>query len=331
MIARHAPNTHSVSCPENARVNPGLIWVDESSAADAIASQVAAGEMTTDEAANLRKFANDGYCILTIDFTAADAAEFDREVDRLWREKPPNIAFAYDSPPLRFSAADESRQRRPRYRIHDIHSRFELAKRLYLEPLLHRYASLILGERAVATQSLFFEFGSQQVLHRDSIVVPTPKFGELVAAWIALEDIDPQSGALAYVPGSQKIPFYEFAPGEYMFDGRRMGDREAGAAMAFHDEECKRRGLEPKLFLARRGQVLFWHSALLHGGGPVGNERLTRKSLVVHYSTLSHHATREMAVAEEGGETVWTTSEMLSRDGALGFGNPLDGKFAYQR
>ncbi|HEX9502041.1 MAG TPA: phytanoyl-CoA dioxygenase family protein [Thermoanaerobaculia bacterium] len=312
-------------------MNPGLIWVDESSAADAIENRVAAGEITPDEAANLRKFAEDGYCILSIDFSVADAAEFDREVDRLWREKPPTIAFAYDSPPLRFSVADESLQRRPRYRIHDMHSRFELAKRLYLHPVLHRYASLILGQRAVATQSLYFEFGSQQVLHRDSIVVPTPKFGQLVAAWIALEDIDPQSGALAYVPGSQKIPFYEFAPGEYMFDGRRMGDREASAAMAFHDEQCKRRGLEPKLFLARRGQVLFWHSALLHGGGPVGDEHLTRKSFVVHYSALSQQSTRETAVAEEGRESVWTTSKLMSRDGAVGFANPLDGELAYER
>jgi ectoine hydroxylase-related dioxygenase (phytanoyl-CoA dioxygenase family) len=312
-------------------VNPGLIWVDDSSAADAIDSRVAAGEITAVEAANLRKFVDDGYCIVSIDFSADDAIEFDREVDRLWREKPPNIAFAYDSAPLRFSVADESRQRRPRYRIHDLHSRFELAKRLFLHPQLHRYASLILGERAVATQSLYFEFGSQQALHRDSIVVPTPKFGELVAAWIALEDIDPQSGALAYVPGSQKIPFYEFAPGEYMFDGRRMGEQDVRAAMTFHDDECKRRGLQPKLFLARRGQVLFWHSALLHGGGPVGDDHLTRKSLVIHYSTLSHHPTRETAVAEEGGETVWTTSELLSREGAVGFANPLDGKFAYRR
>src|SRR5205085_22775 len=239
------------------RVNPGLIWVDEPSAADTIEREVAAGEITSEEAANLNKFANDGYCILTIDFSAADAAEFDREVDRLWREKPPDIAFAYDSPPLRFSVADESRQRRPRYRIHDIHSRFELAKRLYLEPLLHRYASLILGERAVATQSLYFEFGSQQVLHRDSIVVPTPKFGHLLAAWIALEDIHPASGALAYVPGSHKIPFFEFAPGEYMFDGRRMGDREARAAKDFNDAESKRRGMQSTIFIARRGRVLF--------------------------------------------------------------------------
>jgi len=199
--------------------------------------------------------------------------------------------------------ADEGRQRRPRYRIHDLHSRFELAQRLYLHPLLHR----------------------------DSIVVPTPRFGHLVAAWIALEDIKPASGALVYVPGSQKLPFYEFAPGEYMFDGGRMGDREARVAMEFHAEESKRRGLEPRLFLAPRGEVLLWHSALLHGGAPVTDESLTRKSFVVHYSTVRHHPTREMAVSEQGGETVWTTDALLSRDGCVGFANPLDGTFAYRR
>ncbi|HJT16963.1 MAG TPA: phytanoyl-CoA dioxygenase family protein [Thermoanaerobaculia bacterium] len=310
---------------------PGSIWLDEESAADAIASRAAAGEITATEAANLRKFADDGYVILSIDFSAADAAEFDRQIDRLWREKPPNISFAYDSPPLRFSTADEATQRKPRYRIHDLHSRFDLALQLYLQPLLHRYSTLILGEPAVATQSLYFEFGSQQVLHRDSIVVPTPRFGHLIAAWIALEDIDPQSGALAYVPGSHKLPFYEFAPGEYMFDGRRMGAAEAQAAMKYHDEECARRGLAPELFIAKRGEVLLWHSALLHGGGPVGDDRLTRKSFVVHYSTMRNHPTREAAVAEEGGETVWTTRELVSRDGCFGFANPLDGTFAYRR
>lgn len=312
-------------------MNPGLIWIDEPSADAAIAGCLSAGDISETEAVNLRKFADDGYLILSIDFSAVDAAEFDGQIDRLWREKPPNIAFAYDSPPLRFSVADEQRQRRPRYRIHDLHSRFELARRLYLHPLLHRYASLILGEQAVATQSLYFEFGSQQVLHRDSIVVPTPRFGHLVAAWIALQDIDPASGALAYVPGSQKVPFYEFGPGQYMFDPRRMGDGEIRAAMDFHDAESRRRGLESKLFIACRGQVLFWHSALLHGGGPVGDERLTRKSFVVHYSTLAHHPTRETAVSEEGGEAVWSTRELLSRDGCFGFANPLDGTLSYRR
>ena len=162
--------------------NPGLIWLDESGAGRAIDEKLRLGAITGDEADNLRTFAADGYFLTKVGLSAADAEQIDRDVDRLWREKPRNVSFAYDSPPLRFSDSDERAQRRPRYRIHELHAASRAALRLVLDPVLHRYASLILGETAVATQSLYFEFGSQQPLHRDSTVVPTPEFGALVAS-----------------------------------------------------------------------------------------------------------------------------------------------------
>jgi phytanoyl-CoA hydroxylase len=298
---------------------PGELWIDREDAEEAITHRC----LTEEESANLRKFARDGYFITHIDLTELDASKIDADVNRLWREKPRDVAFAYDSPPLRFSTADQAAQRKPRYRIHDMHSVSAVARSLYVHPTLIRYASLILGEEAVATQSLYFEFGSQQPLHRDSIVVPTPVFGRLLASWIALEDIDPRSGALMYVPGSQKLPFYEFEPGQYMFDGRRMSADQAIAAMRFHDEESERRGLKPHLFEAKRGDVLIWHSALLHGGGAVGDSKLTRKSYVVHYSTLRQHPSREITVVDDGRESVYTTRKLI--DGR-GFDNPLNGE-----
>ena len=311
--------------------NPGRIWLDESSAADAVAERLRLGTISEEETANLRKFAADGYFITRVDLSAAEADEIDRDVDRLWREKPTNVAFAYDSPPLRFSLSDERAQRRPRYRIHELHAASRAALRLVLDPILHRYASLILGETAVATQSLYFEFGSQQPLHRDSTVVPTPEFGALVAAWIALEDITPESGPLAYVPGSQKFELYPFRPGEYCYDPSRHSGQDVEAAVNFYDEQLRRSGLPTHHFLAKRGEVLVWHSALMHGGAqPLSPER-TRKSLVVHYSTLRTQPTRLCAVREDGGDSVFETSEILERGGAYAFMNPLDGKFLYRR
>ena len=315
--------------------NPGLIWLDEDSARRAIAVKARAGEITAEEQQNLEKFAADGYFILKIDLTAEGALLLEADVDRLWSLRPENIAFAYDSPPKRFSVADPAADRKPRYRIHELHAASEVALRLYLHPLLHRYASLILGETAVATQSLYFEFGSQQPLHRDSTVVPTPQFGRLVAAWIALEDISVESGPLAYVPGSQRFPFYDFGRGEYTYDPSRHTPADVTAAMAFYDSELQRSGLPTRQFLAKRGEVLIWHSALMHGGAPPLDESHTRKSFVVHYSTLSTQHTRECAVSEtldgEAGESVFTTSRILERDGAYGFANPLDGTLAYRR
>lgn len=307
---------------------PGAIWLDEPNAHEAI-DRLA--DLTSEEAANLHKYADDGYFTMTVDVSAEEAKAFDDDVNRLWREKPADVAFAYDSGPRRFTDSIEAEHRRPRVRVLDMHSASDVALKLYLDPQLVRYASLIMGEPAVPTQSIYFEFGSQQALHRDSIIVPTPRFGQLLAAWIALEDIDVRSGALAYVPGSQKMPFYEFAPGEYMFDGRRMSGAEAEAAMRYHDEEAARRGLQPKLFTPKRGGTLIWHSALLHGGGAVDDDRLTRKSFVVHYSTAQHHSTRDGAVAIAGGEAVYTTSRMLTRNGVSGFDNPLRGTLAYNR
>ncbi len=314
---------------------PDLIWLDSPDAERRIAERAAGGELTAAEEANLRKFAADGYFTMQLGVSAADAAAIDRDVDALWETRPGDVAFAYDSPPRRFSAAVAAAHRKPRYRIHELHSASATALRLYLDPTIHRYASLILGDTAVATQSLYFEYGSQQALHRDSVVVPTPQFGRLVAAWIALEDITPESGPLMYVPGSHRLPFYEFRPGQRVYDPSVHTAAEVEAAMVFYSSELEKRDLPVRHFLARRGEVLLWHSALTHGGAPVTEPGSTRKSFVVHFSTLRDHPTRECAVAEvvdgASGESVFTTSEILERGGAFGFASPLRGKPLYRR
>ncbi len=315
--------------------NPGLLWLDERSARREIDRRAHAGQLADEEVENLVKFARDGYFITSVELSEEGARAIDGDVDRLWSERPPNVAFAYDSPPLRFSSASAAEQRKPRYRIHELHAASEEALRLFLHPRLHRYASLVLADTAVATQSLYFEYGSQQMLHRDSTVVPTPEFGRLVAAWIALEDIAPEAGPLAYVPGSQRFPFYDFGKNEFTYDPSRHTASEVDAAVKFYDAELARSGLPTRQFLAKRGEVLIWHSALMHGGAAVTDEKRTRKSFVVHYSTLATQRTRECAVREvvdgRDGESVFSTSEILERDGAFGFANPLDGKFLYRR
>jgi ectoine hydroxylase-related dioxygenase (phytanoyl-CoA dioxygenase family) len=41
--------------------------------------------------------------------------------------------------------------------------------------------------------------------------------------------------------------------------------------------------LQPHYFHAKKGDVLIWHANLLHGGSPINNPLLTRKSMVAHY------------------------------------------------
>lgn len=108
-----------------------------------------------------------------------------------------------------------------------------------------------------------------------------------------------------------------------------MGPEVVEKGLAWEAEQERRRGLEPRLFTAKRGEILLWHAALRHGGSPVNDESLTRKSFVVHYSTRSTYDRRSITVGEpeEGGERwqVLETREILERDGARGFRSPMLG------
>jgi ectoine hydroxylase-related dioxygenase (phytanoyl-CoA dioxygenase family) len=48
-------------------------------------------------------------------------------------------------------------------------------------------------------------------------------------------------------------------------------------------EIIAKNGLQPKVFLPKKGDVFIWHANLVHGGTPVRNTALTRKSMVIHY------------------------------------------------
>jgi hypothetical protein len=48
---------------------------------------------------------------------------------------------------------------------------------------------------------------------------------------------------------------------------------------SYLDQAARGLGLEYELFMAKPGDVLFWHSALVHGGAPRLKPQATRRSL----------------------------------------------------
>lgn len=315
---------------------PSSLWIDLPDALDRLEARRRSGEIASGLAASLAFFISNGYVVLDLDVEEAILDEVVDAADRAWREKPADLAYAYDGPARRMTHAEEARERRSRYRIHDLHSHSDAARELYLAPQLHDFVRVALGEEVVAIQSLFFEYGSQQLLHRDPVVVPIGAPGHLIASWIALEDIHPDCGPLVYVPGSHRLPYFELAPGEYEYDGRRMGPEVVEKGLAWEEEQYRRHGLERQMFTPKKGQALLWHASLSHGGSEVRDESLTRKSFVVHYSSRSTYPERSITIAEpddggEGGEggdrqVVLATEELLEKDGRLGFQNPMLGR-----
>jgi ectoine hydroxylase-related dioxygenase (phytanoyl-CoA dioxygenase family) len=41
--------------------------------------------------------------------------------------------------------------------------------------------------------------------------------------------------------------------------------------------------LQQEKFMAKKGDVFVWHANLLHGGSPINNPALSRKSMVLHF------------------------------------------------
>ena len=56
-------------------------------------------------------------------------------------------------------------------------------------------------------QTITSHKGSQQQEHSDSIHMTTYPIGYLTAAWVAFEDIHPDSGPLVYYPKSHRLPY----------------------------------------------------------------------------------------------------------------------------
>jgi hypothetical protein len=152
----------------------------------------------------------------------------------------------------------------------------ELARECFFRnPELTNLLSFLLGRRVIPFQSLNFTRGSEQRAHSDAIHMTTQPQGFLIATWIALEDIDEGSGPLAYYPGSHRLPFVsteDYNSGNGTFTIGSDSNRHYEDKI---EEIIAQKGLEKRVFLANRGDVLIWHSNLLHAG-----TRITREESV---------------------------------------------------
>jgi ectoine hydroxylase-related dioxygenase (phytanoyl-CoA dioxygenase family) len=114
----------------------------------------------------------------------------------------------------------------------------------------------------------------------------------LAAFWIPLEDIHTDSGPLVYYRGSHdvsKVGFFDWGSG-YINNFDRFNSKEQVSSYAkFLELKVKDMNFKPLYFLPKKGDLLIWHGALIHGGSPIKNRNLTRKSFVGHFTSLDSH------------------------------------------
>ncbi|MEL7035960.1 MAG: phytanoyl-CoA dioxygenase family protein [Cyanobacteria bacterium J06592_8] len=246
-------------------------------------------------------------------------------MDNLWQNPPNDLLVAVrGNRPQPFSELRDKSCRGVGVRLLDIHSHSESAKQLYLHSKLHRYCQLIYNQKPVATQTLYFEYGSNQPLHRDPFYVITNPPSNVLASWIALEDITADSGPLNYVPESHKLPYYRLKTGDIILNDFKVTQQEKDQSYTYMYEMMDKYKLQKKPFYAKKGQAFLWHASLVHGGSTVENPSQTRKSLVTHYDIFINHPSQSQRVFFESKKpSIVTTQKLAEKDGWIGFENPF--------
>lgn len=129
--------------------------------------------------------------------------------------------------------------------------------------------------------------------HQDDYLNPPYINSWYAAVWIALDDIHPDCGPFEFIPGShvwplmkrQKVRLY-LTPEERESEGwPTLAERFVNSVA---EKEIERRRIAPDRFIAHKGDVLIWHGRLMHRGSYANVPGMQRKSLISHYSGLSH-------------------------------------------
>jgi hypothetical protein len=189
---------------------------------------------------------------------------------------------------------------------------------------LHHLLTDLLGEE-MGLQFTLNAFGSSgRGWHQDDYFNPQDSMGRHAAIWMAMGDIDPDSGPFEFVPGSHKWPCLRrekiwtwLKPGvaangiEWMLASENIVVKAA-------DEQIKATGSEVVQFDAKKGDILIWHSKLMHRGSIPKNQKLLRPSLICHYRSLRCWRDFSADITRHGdGGYFWENSqigEVLSED-----------------
>jgi len=232
----------------------------------------------------LKHWNQKGYLVLRNCFSQAEMSTAREFLEQLWVDRPQLTIDTY----LGTKHPDSGRQifshvandaRNYVYKLNDAYLEFSYVRDLALADRITSTLKQLIGEKPCICNSLIFERGSQQELHVDTYYMPPSHGGKLIVTSICLEDVHPDAGPVQYIPGSHLLPQYRNPEG-----GRHVrssaDQQEANVMMA---EKLSQFGRQPETFLGKAGDVLIWHEELAHGGTPILDMSLTRKSLVTHY------------------------------------------------
>lgn len=134
---------------------------------------------------------------------------------------------------------------------------------------------------------------TQRDWHQDDYLNPDFVNSWYCAAWIALEDINPDSGPFQYVPGSNRWNVIRrekvlAAASPLQRDEKHWPNLTQGFVSDACEDEIRRTNSIVETFYAKAGDVLIWSGRLVHRGSVPNVPGTPRRSLIAHYSAITH-------------------------------------------
>jgi len=258
-------------------------WLDVNESATVVSTKKSFHYFTPEVQQQLIGWSTKGFLHLNNYFSSEQVDEVNKAVDELINQK--HLPVTHDN------------------KVMHGHKHSPVIKQMMQDEGLKKLLSFVLDKEVMPFQTLNFVKGSGQRAHSDSIHMTTYPLGYLIAAWIALEDIHPDSGPLFYYPGSHKLPYLLNDEFENYSTKLKLGSKQYSDYEDVTEEILSQNHFPKEVFLPKKGDVLIWHANLIHGGSPVANPSLTRKSMVVHYYAKDvikyHEITERPSLMEE--------------------------------
>jgi ectoine hydroxylase-related dioxygenase (phytanoyl-CoA dioxygenase family) len=240
-------------------------WFDRADARAIVQKRARVGDISGKRATQLDAFVSDGFLVIENALDVEELAAATAAVDDI-------VATSFGG----YSWGSSQR-------VEHAHRHYPaMATVTRASKVLDFLQDLFVAEPKVC-QTLTYIFGSQQGSHQDTIHLTPFPAGYMCGVWIALEDIQPGSGELAYYPGSHRLE-------RVYMDSVGCPKVENGDWSTFAKTVVPRwegmlldGGFEQRRFLPKAGTALIWHENLMHRGLPRVDMSLSRRSVVTHY------------------------------------------------
>lgn len=179
-------------------------------------------------------------------------------------------------------------------------------RNLACHPWIATMAEHLIGEPMGVHLNLSGWVSTQRNWHQDGYLNPDHVADHYVAVWVALDDIAMEAGPFEFVPMSHRL----FPPIRQNRMIEMLDEHERDMHWPKHSERIltpmfedmiSSRKLQRARFIACKGDVLYWHARLLHRGTVPTNDRLLRKSLIMHYSGIHHRPDMPTAIQLPSG------------------------------